>query len=88
MANFSQLVRRQSSHKIVFNRQFSQDVPERLEMRDFEVHDPTKTWHGKGTQKYPSIIKHQHSRERHEVSKPPVCLNKNKYYNLKYFVKQ
>ena len=68
--NFSQLVRRQSSRDILFNRQFSQDVAERLEMREFEEHDPHKTWHGRSAQKYPSIIKHQHSRERREVSEP------------------
>ena len=68
MANFSQLVRRQSSRDVLtFQRQFSQDVAERLEMREFEEHDPHKTWHGRATQKYPSIIKHQHSRERREV---------------------
>ena len=68
MANFSHLIRRQSSRDIVFNRQFSQDVPERWEMQHFEDHDQTKTWHGKAARKYPSIIKHQHSRERREVS--------------------
>ena len=71
MANFSQLVRRQSSRDVLFNRQFSQDVPERLEMREFsdylENEPHQKTWHGKAAQKYPSIIKHQYSRERSEV---------------------
>ena len=65
--NFSQLVRRQSSRDILFQRQFSQDVVERLEMREFEEHDPHKTWHGKASQKYPSILKSQYSRERREV---------------------
>ena len=68
MANFSQLVRRQSSRDVLFARQFSQDVAERWEMREFEEHDPHKTWHGKASQKYPSILKNQHSRERREVS--------------------
>ena len=67
MANLSQLVRRQSSRNVLFNRQFSQDVAERLEMREFGEADPTKTWHGKASQKYPSIIKDQHGRERREV---------------------
>ena len=68
MANFSQLVRRQSSRDVLFQRQFSQDVAERLELREFEEHDPHKTWHGRASQKYPSILKQQHSRERREVS--------------------
>ena len=87
MANFSQLVRRQSSRDIVFQRQFSQDVPERLEKvlgEGFDLHDPHKTWHGKGSHKYPSILKTQHSRERKEVSKTQkvVCFNVTEYINI------
>ena len=68
MANFSQLVRRQSSRDVIFSRQFSQDVEERLEMHGFDVHESGKTWHGRTSQKYPSILKRQQSRERREVS--------------------
>ena len=68
--NFSQLVRRQSSRDFTatLQRQFSQDVEERMEMRQFAEHDPHKTWHGRAADKYPSIIKHQQSRARREVS--------------------
>ena len=40
-------------------------------MHGFDVHESGKTWHGRTSQKYPSILKRQQSRERREVSQ--VC---------------
>ena len=37
-------------------------------MHGFDVHESGKTWHGRTSQKYPSILKRQQSRERREVS--------------------
>jgi hypothetical protein len=54
---------------VIFSRQFSQDVEERLEMHGFDVHESGKTWHGRTSQKYPSILKRQQSRERRESGK-------------------